>query len=90
MNDAVNERVREVIADIPRASHRNDGRQAIWRVEGHSIRVVALRSAFDTSATAPFRSAHPPDLADMRQRFPELSLLWDAIRHEYRRRFLPS
>jgi hypothetical protein len=90
VNDAVNERGREVIADIPRTSHRNDGRQAIWRVDGPSIRIVALRSAFDTSATAPFPSAHPPDPTDMRQRFPGLSLLWHAIRHEYWRRFLPS
>jgi hypothetical protein len=67
-----------------------DGRQAIWRVDGHSIRIVALRSAFDTAATATFPSAHPPDLADMRELFPELSLLWDAIRHEYWRSFLPS
>ncbi|MEV3961483.1 hypothetical protein AB0M34_11365 [Nocardia sp. NPDC050193] len=63
------------------------GWQAIWRIDGHSIRIVALRSTLTTSVSAPFPPAHPPDLADMRERFPELSLLWDAIRHEYWRRF---
>ncbi|WP_416565493.1 hypothetical protein [Nocardia testacea] len=64
--------------------------QAIWRIDGHSIRIIALSSASDASVPLPFPSAHPPDLADMREWFPQLSLLWDAIRHEYWRRFLPS
>jgi len=42
---------------------------------GNTSECSPLMSA-PTSATA-------PDLAQMREQFPKLSALWDAVRHEY-------
>ncbi|WP_187687589.1 hypothetical protein [Nocardia wallacei] len=60
------------------------GWQAIWRIDRHRIRMLLVRN---TSGSRPLLSAPvaatAPDLAQMRERFPDLSPLWDAIRHEY-------
>lgn len=82
--------MRERRAGRDERSTEAEGWRAIWRIDGHSIRIVALHSVSDVSVAVPFPPARPPDLADMREKFPELSVLWDAIRREYWRRFLPS
>ncbi|WP_329408636.1 hypothetical protein OG563_40605 [Nocardia vinacea] len=66
-----------------------DDWQAIWRLEHHGIRIMLVRNVFESSplmsVTAPTSA---PDLAQMREQFPKLSRLWDAIRHEYWSEFL--
>ncbi|MEU6561744.1 hypothetical protein [Nocardia nova] len=59
------------------------GWQAIWRRNPDQIRILAVHEIPSAAAlfTAPETIA--PDLAEMRDRMPELSPLWDAIRHEY-------
>ncbi len=61
-----------------------DGWAARWRLDKHYIRIMVVRRVSDpeplVSATGP---ASAPDLAEMRERFPNLSRLWDAIRQEY-------
>jgi len=55
-----------------------------WRMGRHSIRMI--RVSHPASATVLVSSSDAgvaPDLAQMRERFPELSQLWDAVRHEY-------
>ncbi|GGL35260.1 hypothetical protein [Nocardia jinanensis] len=57
---------------------------AVWRLDRGSIRILSVRSSSGTlveSAADP--RADIPDLADMRERFPEHTRLWDAIRHEF-------
>ncbi|MBF6347597.1 MULTISPECIES: hypothetical protein [Nocardia] len=51
--------------------------------------MIALSRISDASRFVPFAFDHAPDLVEMRERCPELSPLWDAIRREYWRRCLP-
>ncbi|WP_063046998.1 hypothetical protein [Nocardia pseudovaccinii] len=57
---------------------------AEWQIDHHRIRIMLVHSGSEShplmSASAP---AAAPDLARMREQFPDLSPLWDAIRHEY-------
>ncbi|MFQ6230945.1 hypothetical protein [Nocardia sp. NPDC002869] len=58
-----------------------DGRLAVWRLDREAIQIVEVR---DTSGVGVPLPAHTcTDLADMRERFPEYTRLWDAIRHEF-------
>jgi hypothetical protein len=61
-----------------------DGWQAIWRLDHQYIRMMQVRNISESeplmSADTP---AAAPDLAQMREQFPKLSRLWDAVRHEY-------
>ncbi len=79
-------------AHRPRSRARSTetgGWQALWRIDGQTIRVIALSRISDASRFVPFAFDHAPDLVEMRERCPELSPLWDAIRREYWRRCLP-
>jgi hypothetical protein len=60
------------------------GWQAIWRLDDHRIRIM-LVSNISESATlmSALTPTTAPDLAQMREQFPKLSALWDAVRHEY-------
>ncbi|MBB5916935.1 hypothetical protein BJY24_005847 [Nocardia transvalensis] len=66
-----------------------DGWQAVWRLEQHSIRMMLVHNVSDAltlmAATTP---AVAPDLAHMREQFPRLTRLWDAVRHEYWTEFI--
>ncbi|MFI6312175.1 hypothetical protein ACIBEK_18895 [Nocardia fusca] len=57
---------------------------AVWRFDHLRIRILRV---CDTSGAQTLLSATglatAPDLADMRERFPELTGLWDAVRHEF-------
>jgi hypothetical protein len=58
--------------------------QAIWLNDRHCIRILLVRNLFEkVPLTSETVSAAAPDLAQMREKFPKLSRLWDAIRHEY-------
>jgi hypothetical protein len=58
---------------------------AVWRLVHWSARIVEVsrrESAQPPLLRSEFVSA-APDLAEARERFPGLSLLWDAVRREY-------
>ncbi|WP_433680128.1 hypothetical protein [Nocardia sp. CA-119907] len=68
------------------SEHRTevDGWQALWCLDYHCIRMMLVRNLFDSEPLMSAASwATAPDLVQMRERFPELSRLWDAVRHEY-------
>lgn len=58
-----------------------DGWLAEWRIDHHRIRIMLVCNGSDSKPLVCSTSA--PDLAQMRELFPKLSRLWDAIRHEY-------
>lgn len=68
------------------SEHRTevDGWLALWQLDRHGTRILLVRNLSSShtlmSATSPTAA---PDLAEVRDRFPELSRLWDALRHEY-------
>ncbi|NKY53939.1 hypothetical protein [Nocardia vermiculata] len=62
-----------------------DGWAAVWRMDHTRIRMMHVSApltgqpplmAVDIPAAA-------PDLVIVRERFPNLSRLWDAVRHDY-------
>ena len=65
-----------------------DGWLAEWRIDHHQIRMMLVRNGSEKPLLL-CTAASAPDLAQMRERFPELSRLWDAIRHEYWAEFTP-
>lgn len=62
-----------------------DGWVAIWEIDHWNIRIMLVRSLIDSAR--PLLNvdveAAAPDLADMREKYPNLSRLWNAVRHEY-------
>ncbi|MEV6135834.1 hypothetical protein AB0L63_07160 [Nocardia sp. NPDC051990] len=61
-----------------------DGWQAIWRLDDQRIRIMLVSNIFEsTTVMSTTDSATAPDLVQMRERFPKLDRLWDAIRHAY-------
>lgn len=74
-------------ADIPFGALRRtevNGWCAYWRPGREGIRILEIRDTSGQRIDLP--AVHPggaPDLADMRERFPGRTELWDAIRHEY-------
>ncbi|MEU0507037.1 hypothetical protein [Nocardia sp. NPDC005998] len=62
-----------------------DGWVVIWEIDHWHIRIMLVRSVIDSAR--PLLSADvamaAPDLADMREKYPNLSRLWDAVRHEF-------
>lgn len=66
------------------SEHRTevDGWLAVWRIDGYRIRMMLVRNGSEKPLIS-FNTASAPDLVQMRERFPELSRLWDAIRHAY-------
>ncbi|MBO0882496.1 MAG: hypothetical protein J2P17_19620, partial [Mycobacterium sp.] len=60
-----------------------DGFEASWTLMRHDIRI---KGVFDTSENLPVMSlGHGPfpDLVEARDRWPRLTRLWDAVRHDY-------
>ncbi len=56
----------------------------MWQRDGERIRIVRVRNlADDRTVVAVGDLGAAPDLADMRERFPELSALWDVVRHQF-------
>ncbi|WP_433724791.1 hypothetical protein ACQP0C_28345 [Nocardia sp. CA-129566] len=62
-----------------------DGWVVIWAIDHWRIRIMLVRSVIDSAR--PLLNADvaavAPDLADMREKYPNLSRLWDAVRHEF-------
>ncbi|MET8877112.1 hypothetical protein [Nocardia sp. NPDC004604] len=68
------------------SEHRTevDGWQAIWRLDDHRVRMMLVRNLFESEPLLSMSTAATaPDLVQVRERFPDLSRLWDAVRHEY-------
>lgn len=58
---------------------------AVWRLDRWRIRVLLVRDrkGYERPLLRAHVQAQAPDLAEVRERFPDLSILWNAIRHEY-------
>ncbi|MBF6208649.1 hypothetical protein IU483_31945 [Streptomyces gardneri] len=67
-----------------------DGLRVTWRfVQHHLIAIVAVDHASDASPVVSFSPGGYPDLAQARELLPELTRLWDAVRHEFWARLFP-
>lgn len=63
---------------------RADGWEAIWQIHHGSIRILLVSNVSDTfTLLSPTMPDNAPDLVQMREDFPKLSPLWDAIRERY-------
>ncbi|WP_157124183.1 hypothetical protein [Nocardia pseudovaccinii] len=64
---------------------------AVWRLDQHRIRIMLVHNLFESKTLISVRNpAAAPDLVQMREQFPKLSRLWDAVRHEYWTEFFTS
>ena len=58
--------------------------RVVWRRDRNRVRIVRLRNTVeDRTVLAVTDPDTAPDLAEMRERFPELGALWDAVRHQF-------
>lgn len=60
-----------------------DGMQATWRLDHHRILIVSVNDATGSSSLVVLGSGDNPDLVQARERWPQLTTLWDAIRHDF-------
>lgn len=60
-----------------------DGLQAVWRSGRHRIEILAVHRTADNRPVLLFTPADCPDLAQVREQWPRLERLWDAVRHEF-------
>lgn len=68
-----------------------DGWLAVWLIVRHVPRMMLVRNISEIGPIASFDTpAAAPDLAQMRERFPRLDKLWDAVRGEYWAELCPS
>ena|GEM_PF-4590024 len=68
-----------------------DGWLTVWLIVRHVPRMMLLRKLSETRPIASSDTpAAAPDLAQMRERFPRLDKLWDAVQHEYWAELCPS
>ncbi|WP_067841235.1 hypothetical protein [Nocardia lijiangensis] len=66
-----------------------DGLYVTWRlVQHHLISIVAVHNASDASPVVAFGPDMLSDLARARELLPELTKLWDAVRHDYWTNFI--
>lgn len=66
-----------------------DGLRATWRLlRDHVIAIVVVETLSDAAPVVCFPSGRYPDLARARELYPELTGLWDAIRHEFWKRLM--
>ncbi|ATL69125.1 hypothetical protein CRH09_26050 [Nocardia terpenica] len=66
-----------------------DGIQAMWSLVRHRITIVSVHRLPDGAVLASFASDRCPDLAEARERLPELTRLWDAVRHDLWEQLIP-
>ncbi|MBU3064266.1 hypothetical protein KO481_22375 [Nocardia sp. NEAU-G5] len=66
-----------------------DDVRVTWRlIRHHIITIIAVDYARDATVVS-FGPDYFPDLAQVRELFPELAKLWDAVRHEFWTTFIP-
>ncbi|NUP25550.1 MAG: hypothetical protein HOQ44_02475 [Nocardia sp.] len=51
---------------------------AVWRLDRYCVRIIEVRDERGSRVSP----AGAPDLAEMRERCPDLAPLWDAVRHD--------
>jgi hypothetical protein len=67
-----------------------DGLGVTWRVlQDHLISIVAVHSASDPAPIVSFGPDAYPDLVQARELLPELTRLWDAVRHDFWAKLIP-
>ncbi|MET8795641.1 hypothetical protein ABZV91_04150 [Nocardia sp. NPDC004568] len=71
---------RPALIGVPRAVRctESGGRRVVWWLDRDCVRIIEVRDA--RGSRIPVAGA--PDLAEMRERCPELGSLWDAVRHD--------
>ncbi|WP_062984488.1 hypothetical protein [Nocardia anaemiae] len=57
-----------------------NGMQATWQLDHHRIQIFAVH---DTAGRSVLPSSHWLDRVQARERWPELTTLWDAIRRDF-------
>ncbi|WP_280362926.1 hypothetical protein [Nocardia wallacei] len=64
--------------------HRTEigGLRALWRIDLQSGRIVVL-AVHDHGGALPLAPGERLDLALARERWPRLTPLWDAVRHDF-------
>lgn len=67
-----------------------DGWLAAWRCNRENIHILQVRLSSGAPVELSAAGAYIPDLAEMRERFPEHTRLWDAIRHEFWANAMPE
>ncbi|MFI5779277.1 hypothetical protein [Nocardia sp. NPDC051570] len=60
-----------------------DGWSVVWRLDHGAIQILWVARVGEPGPLAVFDPTEPPDLVDMRERWPKLAPLWDAVRREY-------
>ncbi len=67
-----------------------DGLGVTWRVlQDQLISIVAVHSASDPAPIVSFGPDAYPDLVQARELLPELTRLWDAVRHDFWAKLIP-
>jgi hypothetical protein len=66
-----------------------DGFRATWRLDHHRISIMFVHNASDSTPIASFTPGRYPDLAQAREQLPEMTKLWDAVRHDFWTELLP-
>ncbi|MBY8855819.1 hypothetical protein K7711_04955 [Nocardia sp. CA2R105] len=65
------------------------GFQAMWRLDRHIVGIMRISNTSDDSVVASFDPDPFPDLAQVREQYPALEQLWNAIRHAFWSELLP-
>ncbi len=55
--------------------------EAIWKLVGHAARIQLVRNS-PGDVVVSYTDPECPDLAEARQQRPDLTSLWDAVRHD--------
>ena len=68
-----------------------DGWFTVWLIVRYAPRIMLVHKTADIQPLVSSESlAAAPDLVQMRERFPRLEQLWDAVQHEYWAELFPS
>jgi hypothetical protein len=60
-----------------------DGMTATWRLDRCTIAIVSVCGTTSATPQVVLAPGDRPDLAEARERWPQLARLWDAVRHEF-------
>lgn len=90
--DVSTDQQRPAVPNSPYAARYTevDGWVAAWRRERENIRILRVRLSSGAPVELSIAGTHLPDLAEMRERFPEHARLWDAVRHDFWMNALPE
>jgi hypothetical protein len=67
-----------------------EGLGVTWRLlQDHLSSILAVHNTCDTAPIVSFGPDTYPDLVQARELFPEMTNLWDAVRHDFWARLIP-